>query len=514
MQRLLKSRVMYALVSAVLLGTLLFVSGCELQSSAPSSGGTDAEAATELSPQRDIVSMSGEVLPAKRATLALTVAGRVKAVHVQAGAEVDAGQVLLELDDATLQSGVDSARAALAAAEADLAQLSAGPRAQQVLAAEAASAGAEAALQQAGAEVARAGAGVTAARSAVLQAQSNMKGLEAALQMAVEAQKSAEAQAPIAQAGVRIAQAELARVKAGPAKEDIAGAKAQMDKADANRTRAQGDYDKIAWAGGVSASPQAIALQQATADYDTARANYEALLALPRAEDVAVAQAGVDQAIAQLTAAEQAALAAGPAIDQAQAQVDLAVDAIAAAEAARTQAEASHDSAKAGVQAAQAALDAAQADLELLKAGATAEELDVARARVAVAATTVTQAEAAVDQMKLRAPFAGTVGDVMLREGEFASPGAPAIDLGELSLLRVETTDFNEIDLYLVEEGQIVQVTFDALPNALLIGRVVEIAPKATRGQAGTNYMMIVEFEEDEPLLRWGMTAFVDALIE
>jgi len=184
MQRVLRSRVAYALVSVVLLGTLVFVSGCELQSSAPSSGAADENAATDLSPQRDIVSMSGEVLPARRATLAMPVAGQVNSVHVQAGDVVEAGQVLLELDDASLQIGINSARASLVAAEADLAQLSAGPRAQQILAAEAAVAGADAALQQAQAVAASAEAGVTAASSAVLQAQSSLKGLEAAHQMA------------------------------------------------------------------------------------------------------------------------------------------------------------------------------------------------------------------------------------------------------------------------------------------------------------------------------------------
>jgi multidrug resistance efflux pump len=514
MRRVVRSSAGYAFLAGVLVCTFLAISGCQMPGSSPAPGVIGDESPMEASAQRDIVSMSGEVLPARRSTLAMTLAGRVATVHVATGDMVEAGQLLIQLDDASLRIAVDSARAALVAAEADLDGLAAGPRSQQVLAAEAAVARSEAALLQARAAQAGAEAGVTAARSAHLQAQSTLKGMEAALQMAEEAQNSARAQIPIVQATLNMAQAELARVQAGPARETIAAARAQMEKADANRAQAQSEYDKIAWAGGVSSSPQAIALQQATADYDAARATYEGLLAQPRAVDVAVAQAGVEQARAQLAAAEQAVEAAAPAIDQAQAQVDSATDAIVAAEAARTQAEASHDSAVAGVQAAQAARDAAQADLDLLKAGAAAAQLDAARARVDAAAVAVTQAEATLEQAALRAPFAGVIGDVLIREGEFASPGAPVIDLGDVSLLRVETTDFNEIDLYKIEIGQIVQVTFDAAPNTILIGRVVEIAPKSTRGQAGTNYRMIVEFEEDEPLLRWGMTAFIDALIE
>lgn len=503
----------HAVVIIVLLSTLLVASGCELQGMS-SATQSEEEAATDLSPQRDIVSMSGEVLPARRAALSMPIAGRVAVVHVKIGEQVEAGQLLLQLDDAGLQAAVESARAGHAAAQAELALIAAGPRAQQIVVAEAAVAAAEAAVQQAQAAQLGAEAGVAGAASARLQALSIQKSAEAAVEMAVEAQKSSQAQLPIAQANVKIAEAEQSRVKAGPGKETIAAAKAQMDKADAIRTQAQGEYDKIAWAGGVAASPQALTLQRATADYDSARASYEALLAEPRPEAVAIAQAAVDQAQAQLAAAEQAPLAAGPAIDQARAQLDVALEAVVAAGAARDQSVASRDAAAAGVASAQAALDAARAELELLKAGAAASELDVARARVDIAAASLQQAEVALEQARLTAPFAGTVGDVLVREGEYVTPGVPIVDLGDLTHLRVETTDFNEIDLYRVSVGQIVQVTFDALPEALLVGRVAEIAPKASRGQAGTNYTMIVEFEEDEPLLRWGMTAFIDILIE
>ncbi|HJW84626.1 MAG TPA: secretion protein HlyD, partial [Anaerolineae bacterium] len=51
-------------------------------------------------------------------------------------------------------------------------------------------------------------------------------------------------------------------------------------------------------------------------------------------------------------------------------------------------------------------------------------------------------------------------------------------------------------------------ITFDALPDLMLSGRVIRIAPMATPGKGGTNYTVVVAVEETDARLRWGMTAY------
>jgi HlyD family secretion protein len=114
----------------------------------------------------------------------------------------------------------------------------------------------------------------------------------------------------------------------------------------------------------------------------------------------------------------------------------------------------------------------------------------------------------------LTAPFEGTVGLVHVREGEEVLPGQTVLVLGDLSDLRVETTDLDEIDVAVVQPGQAVDLTFDALPDKVLPGRVVRVASMATPGQGATTYTVIIDFEETDPALRWGMTAFVDIVTE
>jgi len=60
-----------------------------------------------------------------------------------------------------------------------------------------------------------------------------------------------------------------------------------------------------------------------------------------------------------------------------------------------------------------------------------------------------------------------------------------------------------------------VDLTFDALADVLLKGRIARIAPQATMGQGGTNYTTLIDFDDGTlpPTLRWGMTAFVNITV-
>jgi len=53
-----------------------------------------------------------------------------------------------------------------------------------------------------------------------------------------------------------------------------------------------------------------------------------------------------------------------------------------------------------------------------------------------------------------------------------------------------------------------VAITFDALPDLTLPGRVARIAPMATPGAGGTNYTVVIDVEAADARLRWGMTAY------
>lgn len=334
------------------------------------------------------VSASGVVAPIRSVKLSFATSGRVGAVLVEEGDTVEAGQVLARLDTAGLEQNLERARATLEAARATLARLLAGPRPEDIA---------------------------------------------------------------VAEAQVAQAEAELARLKAGPKPEEIAAAKANMEKAAAIVRLRQADYDKVKWRTDVSATPQSVALEQATLDYEAARAAYEALVRGPTAEEIRVAETRVEIARAQL-----AKLLAGP----------------------------------------------------------TPQEIAEAQARVREAEATVRAAEAALRDAELVAPFAGLVGQVSTRAGETVQAGAPVITLGDVSGWVVETTDLDEKDVPKVRVGQKVNVTFEALPGVQTTGVVNRIAPMAGDTQGGTSYRVRVALTDPVPRIRWGMTAFIEIPVE
>jgi multidrug resistance efflux pump len=162
---------------------------------------------------------------------------------------------------------------------------------------------------------------------------------------------------------------------------------------------------------------------------------------------------------------------------------------------------------------AQAKLDEALKDYETWRDGPAQDEVEVAQARLQNAQSALAAAEAKLDDLELRAPFAGTVSDISVRVGEWVIPGQHVLLLADLEALQIETTDLNEIDAARVQVGDQVQLTFDALPGVEVQGIVESLAPKSSEG-SGVNYTAIIQMSEVPELLRWGMTAFADIQVE
>jgi len=159
--------------------------------------------------------------------------------------------------------------------------------------------------------------------------------------------------------------------------------------------------------------------------------------------------------------------------------------------------------------AAQEVLDLAQTEYDATLDGPDVDQLALAEAGLEAA---IKQKEAALEQIEnliLTAPFAGVITETRINEGEWASPGQPVILLADLDSLRVKTTDLNEIDVINIEVGYLTEITFDAIPDEVFSGEIIEISIKATDG-LGVNYTVVIELDEIPDGARWGMTVFVD----
>ena len=409
----MKKIIVIVIVIAVLAGAGFFGYQQFLAPATPTPTPTVEASASGKSSSSEMVSAEGFVVPVHKVDLAFQAGGPVAEILVAEGDHVEAKQVLARLDSIDQQMAVAQA---------------------------------EANVKQALAGVERAKAEVVSAQAELAQAKSG-------------ATPEAVAQA---QAAVQTAQARLTQLVAGARPEDVEAASTTLLKSAASLRLAQTEYDKIAWAGNVGETPQALALEQATLDYQAAKTQYNRLKNGPTAEEIAVARAGVAEAKAAL-----ATVQAGP-----------TKETIAVAEAGVKQAEV-------GVAQAEAALAIAQAAL--------------------------TTAQKALAHFELAASLSGTVGRVSIDVGEFVSPGAAVISLADTSQWTVETDDLSEVDIVNVALGQPVKVTVDALPDKEFEGVVSAITPRSETKRGDVTYTVTVDLTgaADAPL-RWGMTAFVD----
>jgi multidrug efflux pump subunit AcrA (membrane-fusion protein) len=110
----------------------------------------------------------------------------------------------------------------------------------------------------------------------------------------------------------------------------------------------------------------------------------------------------------------------------------------------------------------------------------------------------------------LVAPWAGTITAVPVERGASVAPGGAVATIGDLSRLRVETTDVDEYLVDQIRRGQAVMLRVDALDQRTIQGFVRSVALEPQVGTAGfEHYPVVIDLVEVPPELRVGMTARV-----
>ncbi len=250
-----------------------------------------------------------------------------------------------------------------------------------------------------------------------------------------------------AQAVLDAAQKNYDKVRAGPTADELAQLKAALDNAQALRDQAQAAYDRVGGASNpyIAMTPESAQLQQAINNYNAALAAYNDATTHPTAAELAAAQAQLDQAKATVA-----------------------------------------------------------------KLDPTKDALDVARAQLQSAQAALNLAKANDADYSLTAPFDGIIGAKNIGVGDAVMPGAPlpALTLGDVSKLQLETTNLAEVDAPKIKVGQSAQVTLDAFPGKTFQGKVYQISPSATENRGDKVFTVWIDLDNGiSSGLRWGMSA-------
>jgi HlyD family secretion protein len=278
-------------------------------------GATPVTVAVTEGDVKQTVTAPGDLLWTDVINLYMDAEGQIAEINVRSGDWVEAGDVLVRLDDADAQVEVNQAEIALRQAELGLAQLIEDPTAADLASARASLAAAQADLDR-------------------LTTPPTAEELAAAREDLVSAQQALE------------------ELLASPKPEEITIAAADLEQATIALQDAQADYDKIAWQSDIGSAPEGRALWEATTAYERAKANYELAVAGPTEEQLAAARARIAGAQARLDSLED----------------DPDAEDVAAAEARVAQAQAALDDLLAGASASDvelAELNVARAQLNL-----------------------------------------------------------------------------------------------------------------------------------------------------
>jgi HlyD family secretion protein len=214
---------------------------------------------------------------------------------------------------------------------------------------------------------------------------------------------------------------------------------------------------------------------QAQQQYDFAVRNYNALLASASETDVALAEANLATAKAKLLDAER--------------QYERIKNGPNPADVALLEAK----------------LKDAQREWERIKDGPDPDDIAVAEARV-------NAAKATLNQKQIKAPFDGVVTMVENKYGDQVSPGSPAFRIDDLSHLLVDL-EVSEIDINRLENGQTVNMTFDAILGKEYRGELIEVSLVGTQLEGIVNFSVTIELVDIDDQVKPGMTSAVNIVV-
>jgi HlyD family secretion protein len=505
-------------VVAVMVATM--IAGC---TPTPESGGAAAPTALPVPAARvaaaGTLAAEARVMPVQRAALSLPSGGIVAEVLVAEGDQVQAGQVLLRLDQARATATVAQAEAELAQAQAAYEKLQGSATPEEIAATEAALRAAQAQLRQTSGSVTAADR--AAAQAQIQQARAHLAELQAGTKptdLQIAAAQLAQAQANLTTQRDQLSAAKTdAQLQVQQRVNDLSKAQAQYATAKRNWDYVQETgKDPNAVIDSTTGKSTHLKLddrqkqQYQDAYVQTEAAMHSAETAIQQAQ-VAADTAGQAE-VSGIQAAEQQVAGAQASLDKLRAGAD--ADDLAASRAAVASGQAGLDKLvgeqrTGALDAAQAAVDLAQANLDKLRAGTSKSDLAVAAADVQRAQAALKLAQVAEAEAELRAPFAGTVGALDVRVGEYVAPITPVVQLANVAAWQIETTDLTEQNIVRVRAGSPASVTFDAIPDLDLHGTVSRIRPLGENKQGDITYAVTIKLDQQDPRLYWNMTATV-----
>lgn len=166
-----------------------------------------------------------------------------------------------------------------------------------------------------------------------------------------------------------------------------------------------------------------------------------------------------------------------------------------------------------GIKSAASQVAQAQSSLDKLLDTPTPEDIAQAEAAVKQSEASLKQAQVALAKATVVAPFDGTVGDIFVQIGQWATASTQVIALVDLSKLDLTVT-MSEVDVPKIQAGQQVELVLDAEPGVVFNGALTQIDLVGTTTQGVVNYGATVSIDNPTDVLRPGMNASASIILQ
>ena len=407
---------------------------------------------------------SGQVQAQREAMLSLAGSGVVEEVAVAVGDIVREGDVLIQLEKRALERDVASAELDVAIAKAELEKLSDEPSAEELAAAESAVYSAQTKLNKlldgpTAEEIAASEAGMKASQASIWSASGNL-------------------QAANSVSDADILAAEKALQAAKDSWQEVHNIWVILADCEVND---QGVHECTPKENSARMDSITEQVQAAQADVAIKQAQLDELLN-PDAGSVASSQASISSASAQYdaAAARHGALLAG--------------------------------ASDAEIAGAEADLASALASLDTLVSGPSASDVKIYETRLAQAETGLQEAQNALAEAVLAAPFDGVITAIHVAVGENAS--GQAVELLDNHSLEV-VLGVDEVDIGQLSLGQPATLTMETWPDEDISSEIAAIAPSSSSNDSGVvTFDVHLALEETDLPILVGMTANADLITD
>jgi HlyD family secretion protein len=178
---------------------------------------------------------------------------------------------------------------------------------------------------------------------------------------------------------------------------------------------------------------------------------------------------------------------------------------------AKLSAEQSMETAQAKIDSAKRALETAEVQYEKNIAPPTVDEIASAESSLLSAQASVRTASTAYGKTIIKAPLAGKLDGFETAVGDQVSQSSIGTIMTDQ---KIAVIPFNEVDTAKIKVGQAASLTFDAIPDLIIKGKVIEIASTGNVSQGIVNYDVKISLDETDERIKTEMSVSAVIIVE